>query len=365
MEKLPLVFLTSFFVVLLANPALIKVALLKRLFDEPGDERKIHTRRIPTIGGIMLFGGTIFTYALWYPIPTTTDFQVILEAFNNLKYLVATTIILFFVGIKDDIIGTAPVKKLVAHIIVGMILVLMADVRITSMDGIFGVYTLPYWASIFLSMFTYIVVVNAFNLIDGVDGLAGGVGFIASVLFGCWFIIVGDSELATLSFALGGSLLAFLIFNFQPAKLFMGDSGSLTIGLILCVLAIRVIEYDPTVVEKTILRHVSQPVFAMAVLVYPLIDTLRIFIYRSLKGLSPFSADKNHIHHKLIGLGLKHKGTVIIIYVFNIVVVGAAIVSGLLQPTFSFLLVFFVAAAATQIPFLIAQRKSITKKADA
>lgn len=357
MKILPLVFLTSFFVVLLSTPSLIKVAVLKRLFDEPGDERKLHTRRIPTVGGIMIFAGTIFSFALWLPIESVHDYIELLRSIENFKYIIACILILFFVGIKDDIIGTAPVKKLIAHVIVGMVLVLMADIRLTGLHGIFGITVIPYWASVFLSLFTYIVVVNAFNLIDGVDGLAGGVGMIASLAFGTWFLFSGDIIMATLAFALSGSLLAFLIFNFQPAKIFMGDSGSLSIGLIICVLALKMIEQDTSEL-KNITSDISKPVFAMAVLVYPLFDTLRIFIYRALKGLSPFTADRNHLHHRLIDIGNTHRGTVVWIYFANIMIIALSVITKDLPSSYSFLIVGGAALLIAQIPFFIPKKKN-------
>src|SRR6218665_1916659 len=219
MEFLILVFVTSFFVVLLSTPSLIKVAILKRLFDAPGDTRKLHTRMIPTIGGIIIFAGTVFSYSLWFPSGRLHDPVLVINTMEDYKYIVSTLLVMFFVGVKDDIIGTAPVKKLVAHVLVGMVLVLMANIRIISMHGIFGIEVLPYWASVFLSLFTYIVVVNAFNLIDGVDGLAGGVGFIASSAFGAWFALAGDYAMAALAIALSGSLFGFLFFNFSPSKI--------------------------------------------------------------------------------------------------------------------------------------------------
>lgn len=356
MEILPLVFFTSFFVVLLSTPALIRVALLKRLFDEPDDERKLHGRRIPTIGGVIIFAGTIFAYTLWFPIDTVSEYAQ-LPRVRELQYIIATILILFFVGIKDDIIGTAPVKKLVAHVIVGMILVLMADLRLTGLHGIFGIREIPYWGSVFLSLFTYIVVVNSFNLIDGVDGLAGGVGLIASLAFGVWFLLAGDIIMASLALALSGALLAFLIFNFSPAKIFMGDSGSLTIGLILCVLSLKLVEYDQSMLTGFV-SEISKPVFAMAILTYPLFDTLRIFIYRSLRGLSPFSADRNHIHHKLIDLGLNHTKTVFCIYAYNIIIISLAILTKNLSPSFSFAIVGSGAFFLAQIPFFIKKKKN-------
>jgi UDP-GlcNAc:undecaprenyl-phosphate GlcNAc-1-phosphate transferase len=360
MEFLILVFVTSFFVVLLATPSLIKVAILKRLFDAPGDTRKLHTRMIPTIGGIIIFAGTVFSFSLWFPSQKIHDPIELFNAMNDYKFILSTLLVMFFVGVKDDIIGTAPVKKLVAHVLVGMVLVLMADIRISSLHGIFGIEVIPYWASVFLSLFTYIVVVNAFNLIDGVDGLAGGVGFIASSAFGAWFALAGDPVMAALAFALSGSLLAFLMFNFSPAKIFMGDSGSLTIGLIICILAIKLISYDVGSIHNQFILNVSKPIFAMAVLVYPLVDTLRIFIYRAVRGVSPFSADRNHLHHRLIDIGCSHKGTVIIIYSVNILIIGLTLSLAYTNANYTLMIVAGTALALAQIPFFITKKKNRT-----
>ncbi len=339
MATLILVFLTSFVVVLYSTPALIKVAVLKRLIDAPSEERKIHKRSIPTIGGIIIYAGTLFAYALWYNIDDRIYYDKILQSVNEFKLIIATSLILFFVGVKDDIIGTAPVKKLFAHIVVALILVLMGDIRITGLHGIFGVSDIPYWGSVFLSIFTYVVVVNSFNLIDGVDGLAAGVGFLSCSAFGVWFIYANEFPYAALSFALAGALLGFLIFNFSPARIFMGDSGSLVIGMFVCVLAIKLIEY-PIQQLDSFWVQISKPVFAIAALAYPLMDTLRVFIIRAVKGQSPFNADRNHIHHKLIDCKFSHVKTVLIIYIFSVVTVGAAVLTYYFSvPTYSLLTV--------------------------
>jgi UDP-GlcNAc:undecaprenyl-phosphate/decaprenyl-phosphate GlcNAc-1-phosphate transferase len=364
MAFLIIVFLTSFFVVLLSTPSLIKVAILKRLFDAPGDTRKLHTRMIPTIGGIIIFAGTLFSFSLWFPRDIMHDQNQIVNSFNDYKYIVATLLVMFFVGVKDDIIGTAPVKKLVAHVLVGMVLVLMADIRIFSMHGLFGIDVLPLWTSVFLSLFTYIVIVNAFNLIDGVDGLAGGVGFIAATAFGFWFAFAGDHAMACLAFALSGALFGFLFFNFSPAKIFMGDSGSLTIGLIISILAIKVIGYDVSAIENKFILNISKPIFAMAVLAYPLLDTLRIFIYRAVRGVSPFSADRNHLHHRLLDVGLSHKGTVMTVYIFSVFIVGLLLLlSSLnLDANYTLIIVAITSLTLAQIPFFIAKKKNRTAK---
>ncbi|HRG58916.1 MAG TPA: MraY family glycosyltransferase [Bacteroidia bacterium] len=342
-----LAFITSFLVVIFFTPSLIKVAELKNLTDTPDALRKLHKRSVPTIGGIIIYAGTLFSYALWLPTDDATDF----------KYIVTTTLLMFFVGVKDDIIGTAPMKKLAAHILCALVIVLMANIRIKSLHGIFGLYEIPYWASIFLSLFTMIVIINAFNLIDGVDGLAAGIGFIAAMAFGTWFLLLKDLVMSCMAFALAGSLIAFLYYNFSPAKIFMGDSGSLTIGLIMSILAIKLIEFDRVTMIYP-LTQLTKPVIAIAFLIYPLVDTMRIFIYRMLNGLSPFHADRNHIHHRLQDVGLTHRQTSSLLYSATILVIAVAFLSKDLQPTFSLLAVVGFAAILCLIPFYLMKEKN-------
>lgn len=353
-------FVTAFILVLVITPSLIKVAKLKHLVDEPGESRKIHRRSVPTIGGIVIFAGTIIAYCLWFPSREGWQFGKnydAIGALNEFKYLVACMFILFFVGVKDDIIGVSPIKKLLVHIAVGIILVYVADIRITQFWGLFGIYTIPYWFSIVLSLFVYIVVVNAINLIDGVDGLAAGVGFIASMAFAFWFYKTGDQPLALLAMGLAGSLLGFLIYNFQPAKIFMGDSGSLIIGIILFVLAMKMIELNFAKEQSIAMNYVSKPVLAMAILSYPLIDTLRVFILRASQGRSPFSADKNHIHHKLLSLGFSHRQTAIALYGYTLFIIVLTFLMPPYTPNISFLVVGGIAVISLNSVFLFKNKK--------
>jgi len=334
------------------------VAVLKRLIDTPSEERKIHKRSIPTIGGIIIYAGTLFAFALWYKIDDLKYYDKIFQSVQEFKLIIATSLILFFVGVKDDIIGTAPVKKLFAHIVVALILVLMGDIRITGLHGIFGVFEIPYWGSVFISIFTYVVVVNSFNLIDGVDGLAAGVGFLSCCAFGTWFIYADHYPYAAMAFALAGALAGFLIFNFSPAKIFMGDSGSLVIGMFICVLAIKLIEYPIDQLDSFWVR-VSKPVFAVSALVYPLLDTLRVFIIRAVKGQSPFTADRNHIHHKLLDCKYGHAKTVTIIYIFSVITIGASVLTYYFNtPTYSLITVIMSGIIFLSIVMSLNKKKS-------
>lgn len=358
--------LTSFLVVVFTMPSLIKVARMKHLVDEPSEARKQHTRSVPTIGGIIIFAAIIFTYALWFPeaslmVASDQEYRALYlamgAAFSDLKYLIAAMVLLFFIGVKDDIIGFSPVKKLVGHMVVGYILVVMAGIRITDMHGVFGVYELPDSISIAFSFFVYVVLVNAINLIDGVDGLAAGIGLIAAIAFGFWLIMAGDVSLALLAFVLAGALLGFLIFNSHPARIFMGDSGSLMIGAILAVLAMRVLDHDTSRLPLY-LKQISTPIFVMAVLAYPLVDTLRIFVYRIARGISPFAADRNHIHHRLLAIGLGHRGTTFTLYGYAILVIALSLVTRKWHPNIGLMVLGTTAFVLAMLPFAVPTRKA-------
>lgn len=360
MKEIVLGFISAFLLVIVAMPSLIKVAKLKHLVDEPGEARKLHRKSVPTIGGIMIFAGTILGYCLWFPSQHAYKLGMnydALSALHEFKYLVASMLVLFFLGLKDDIIGVSPSKKLLVHLFVGSILVFMADIRITQFWGLFGLGNIPDYASYLFSMFVYVVIVNAINLIDGVDGLAGGIGFIAAGVFTYWFYETLDLPLALLAAGLGGALLGFLVFNFNPARIFMGDSGSLTIGVVMYVLATKLIEF-PVDKLPAAMHGISKPVLAMAILGYPLVDTIRVFVIRTLQGRSPFSADKNHIHHRLIQLGLNHKQTVLVLYAYSIAIIGLVFLMPANKPNLSFLIVGGVAFLTSQLLFVINTAKS-------
>lgn len=355
MLEIVLPFFTAFLLVLVATPALIKVAKLKHLVDEPGEARKLHRRSVPTLGGIMIFAGTIISYCLWFPSQSSwklgNNYDP-LTALSEFKYVLASMFILFFLGLKDDIIGVSPSKKLLIHVIVGFILVYMADIRLTQFWGLFTVDVLPYSVSLGLSLFIYIVIVNAINLIDGVDGLAAGTGLIASAAFCYWFYRTGDTPLALLAAGLGGSLFGFLFFNWQPAKLFMGDAGSLIIGVVVYVLVMKMIEFPPYRLSAA-MSDVSKPVLAMSILSYPLIDTLRVFIIRMRQGRSPFSADKNHIHHRLLAIGLTHRQVCYALYAYTLFIITLTFITPARTPNMSFMIVGGIAVLLANAIFLI------------
>jgi UDP-GlcNAc:undecaprenyl-phosphate/decaprenyl-phosphate GlcNAc-1-phosphate transferase len=220
----------AFLVTFSAIPIIIRVAEMKHLFDLPDDERKLHMNPIPSLGGIGIFAGFILAMLIAIPVGSV-----------HVQFISAALMVVFFLGLKDDIVVLTPLKKFLGQLVAAAILVFKGGVVIDSMHGFIGIENLPYAFSIAITFFTIIVVTNSFNLIDGVDGLAGSLGLLSSIAFGIYFFIAKEPVYSVMSFSLSGALLAFLIFNISPAKIFMGDTGSLLLGIINSVLVIKFI----------------------------------------------------------------------------------------------------------------------------
>lgn len=324
-----LALVTAFAISIYTIPVLIKVLQERGLTDLPTEERKIHRTPIPTLGGVIIFAATFFSYGLWLNIDDLHLYYQIRNVLTDSKILLSAAMLIFFVGIKDDLIGTAPEKKIIAHFIAAVILIVIGDIRITGFHGVLGVEEIPYWFSFIFSFFVYVGLVNSINLIDGIDGLAGGVSAIFAFCIGVFFLILKDYSLAILSFALCGGLTGFLVYNFSPAKIFMGDSGSLSIGLVTYFLSVSFIEY-PVSEIPTSLIHFSRPLGAISLLIYPITDTLRVFTIRLLSGRSPFLSDKNHLHHHLLNKTHSHSKTSVIIYLFTLLAFAISFTSYIL-----------------------------------
>lgn len=313
-----LAYVTAFWICLYTMPVLIKILQQKGLTDLPTEERKVHAVPVPALGGVIIFAATFFSYGLWLNIDDLYLYYQVRHVLMDSKILLSAAMLVFFIGIKDDLVGTAPEKKIIAHFIAGIILIVIGNVRISGLHGILGIQDIPYWLSFIFSFFVYIGLVNAINLIDGIDGLAGGVSAIFTFCMGILFLILKDNSLSVLSFALCGALSGFLVYNFSPAKIFMGDSGSLSTGLVVYFLSISFIEYPVNDIPVELVTY-SKPVAAMSLLIYPITDTIRVFIIRILKGQSPFMADKNHLHHYLLNKTGSHARVSLIVYLFTIV----------------------------------------------
>jgi UDP-GlcNAc:undecaprenyl-phosphate/decaprenyl-phosphate GlcNAc-1-phosphate transferase len=310
MHTMILGFTTALLVTFLAIPAIILVALKRNLFDKPNN-RSSHERPTPNLGGIGIFGGVFTAIILWTPT----------DQFGQIQYLLAAFVLIFLIGLRDDLLPLTPKKKFLIQFLAAAILVLKADVSVTSIWGILWVYELPYWVSVTLSVLAIVGVVNAFNLIDGINGLAASLALVASITFGAWFFLTNHMAWAVLAFALAGALIAFLKFNITPARIFMGDTGSLFIGMVCIVLAIKFSELNLLLPAGSVWHCASAPVVALSALLLPIYDTLRVFLRRMSQGKSPFHADKTHIHHMMLDCGFSHMQATAILVMLSMVCV--------------------------------------------
>lgn len=347
MPDIILAFITAFTLTYFAIPSIIHIAREKRLMDEPG-ERRSHTVSTPSLGGIGIFAGMIFSIVLWTPF----------NIFGDLQYILCAFIIIFLIGARDDILPMSPLNKLIGEFLAAAILVFKSNVVITSFYGLFGIYELPYWVAVPLSIFTILVIINAFNLIDGINGLSGSIGVLISVTLGAWFFSTIHYDLAVVAFSLAGALIAFLKYNFTPAKIFMGDTGALLVGLVCSILTIKFIDFHRDLPVGNPFRFDAVPAVAVGILILPLFDTLRVFTTRALKGRSPFYPDRTHIHHLLIDRGLSHMqatGVLVVVNILFIVMVFSLQSLG----TFKLLLLTFgVAAVLSAWLYFSVQKKN-------
>lgn len=300
--RLILVFFLSGALSFFSIPVILKISKKKNLMDIPG-ERSSHDTKIPNLGGIALF------YSIGICAPIFAH-----ELFETYKFLFASLVILLYIGIMDDIMDIKPHNKLFAQIIVAILMVVGSDVRLKNLFGLLGIYELTYVFSVLISIFAFIILINAFNLIDGIDGLAGTFSIISCVIYGLGYFHLGEYNypMVSLCVIIIGALLGFLYYNLTnnpERKIFMGDTGSMSIGFLLVFTTFYFIDLFDYNDNPNIPNYylATAPVLAFSAIIVPIIDTLSVIIIRLLNKQSPLKADKNHIHHKLLNLGLTHK----------------------------------------------------------
>ena len=333
--------LTSFTITFFIIPKVILFAQRFRLSDRAG-ERASHEGSVPIFGGLAIFIGIIISLLFW------TDF-------SNILFFIISLLIVFFVGIVDDLLGLSPYKKLIGQTIAILIVIYSGSIQIDNMHGVLLVYDLSLFFSTLFTLFVVIVITNGFNLIDGVDGLASGIGVISSLFFGLIAFIMNQTDMAIIAFSLMGSLMAFLRYNFNPAKIFMGDTGSLVVGMILLVLAINLIQHGFS--YDTINYENKGPLMAIVFLSLPLFDSLRVFIVRASKGIGPLSAGRDHIHHALLDLGLGHKKTAIILYLISLLLIIISCFLIDMNLNLAILILSTISYILLIIPFYLLRRK--------
>lgn len=303
---------TAFLIAFITLPVIIKFFLDKNLVDVPG-RRKIHKKITPSMGGVAIFIGFLVASLIWM------DFSY----WNTLRFVLASLFIVFILGVRDDIVPFRALHKLYVQII-AVVILLFSGVQIGSFYGLFGIGEIPEVISYILTGFVVILITNSFNLIDGLDGLAGSIGLSALTAFGVWFYFADETIFALLCFAMIGGILAFLVFNWEPSEIFMGDTGAMVIGMLLALLVIHFMSINDSLPIDHPAKYNATIATGVCFIIIPLADTLRIIILRTLRGQSPFSPDKSHIHHAIMRLGTSHSRTALILASVNMLFIFAA-----------------------------------------
>jgi UDP-N-acetylmuramyl pentapeptide phosphotransferase/UDP-N-acetylglucosamine-1-phosphate transferase len=291
-------YLVSFFIL----PILIATLRKMNIGDLPGG-RKIHKKFIPSMGGIGFVLAAFAAIAIWswqFPLP-------------DIRYLMAAISLMFLVGLRDDMVELKATHKLVGELAAVLMVVVFSDIRIKDLHGFLGVGELNLFLSYGFSAFVLLVLTNSFNLIDGLDGLAGTSGSLILAVLGFWFYMQGLESYALIAFTFLGGVLAFLFFNWYPAKIFMGDTGSLTLGFVLGALIIAFMETNAALPDDAAWKF--EPVFSAGIvlMIFPLYDMARIFARRIRRGKGPMTPDKSHVHHFMMRMGLNHSQVTLIL----------------------------------------------------
>lgn len=301
-------FSVAFILCMIFIPYIIEISKKRNLFDAP-NIRKIHKMKISRLGGVGIFLSFIISLV---------GISWLYRFDDQLLFLGLSVLILFITGVIDDLKNIRANIKFLIQIFAALILA-FGGFRLESLYGFLGIYELPIISQYILSVVIIVGVTNAFNLIDGIDGLAGGVGLVNFVSLGLIFLYINNISYAIISFAIAGSILAFLFYNFNPAKIFMGDAGSLVLGFMMVALGLFVIKNSHGVINAFSISNAH--ILVGGILLIPVIDTVRVMSQRILRKQSPFVADQNHMHHLLLKRGFTHKEIVLIIAGSNVLVI--------------------------------------------
>lgn len=311
-----LIGLISFAFGLIGMPIVIRIAKAKGFVVRP-NKRMSHEGEIPNIGGLNICFSFLLTYMLF-------EF----DQMSQSQFFLIGLFAIMAVGFIDDVLILTPMAKLFGETLASIALIGFADIRITHLHGIFGIQEIGIIPSYILSLFVLIAIINAVNLIDGIDGLASGLGMLYCLFFALYFYLVGEKSWSILGICMIGALAVFFLYNVfgRKEKIFMGDSGSLLLGYLLTAFVFRFCEINAYHLVPENYHVNAAPAVAICVLTVPIFDTIRVCLTRIKQHRSPFQPDKNHIHHLLLRTGLNHLQTTGVLLSVSVLFIGLAII---------------------------------------
>jgi len=295
-------------------PVVVRVAKAKGFVVRP-NKRMSHEGAIPNIGGLNICFSFMLTYLIFNPVE------------NNHFFLIGLFAIMV-IGFIDDVLVLRPLAKLLGEGLAGIALIGFEDLRITHLHGLFGIEEIGIIPSYLISMFILLAIINAINLIDGIDGLASGLGILYCLFFAFYFSLSGETEWSYIAIEMIGVLIVFFIYNVfgKREKIFMGDSGSLLLGYLLTAFVFHFCEINAYHIVPETMHMNAAPAVAICVLTVPIFDTIRVSITRIKKHKSPFEPDKNHIHHLLLRTGLNHIQTTSVLLSVSLLFIALGII---------------------------------------
>lgn len=308
--------LVSCIVSMYAVRKVLFITTRNEIYDTPDETRKIKGAKIPSLGGIGIFTGFMVVSAFY-----------MYDGIANWRYVIASIVILFFTGIYDDLANMRPSKKLLAQLLASGITMYFADVQSAALLHIIGI-DIPQWLYLGILTFSCAFFINAFNFIDGIDALACALAILYTAALGVMFVGLQATAAACICFSLAGATLGLLYYNRSPAKIYMGDTGSMLLGFMIFVLSALLLKLYAGSVNGPLHQYVptysGATIIVLALLTFPVFDALRVFFYRASKGKSPLVADRAHMHYYLIDAGFTHPQSVAIIMGINVLLIGLA-----------------------------------------
>ena len=292
-----------FFIALLLvgwiHPRLVKIALLKNIVDNP-DARKLQRTPVPVLGGVAVFFGVVIAIGCMSSVVDCSGLPVVIMAMMAMLYT----------GTMDDILSLSPGLRFVIEIVVVLLLIFVGGYCIDDFHGLWNIGRFSYWYAVPLTVVAAVGIINAINLVDGVNGLSSGYCIMACLIFGTLFFLSGEESMTILAVVSVGALIPFFLHNVfgKTSKMFIGDGGTLVMGVVMSVFVIEILQ-NGSRAAAYVDPNVGLVPFTLAVLSVPVFDTLRVMSTRILKGTSPFRPDKTHLHHMFIDLGCSHVAT--------------------------------------------------------
>ena len=304
-------FFTALLLVGWIHPRLVKIALLKNIVDNP-DARKLQRTPVPVLGGVAVFFGVVIAIGCMSSVVDCSGLPVVIMAMMAMLYT----------GTMDDILSLSPGLRFVIEIVVVLLLIFVGGYCIDDFQGVWNIGRFSYWCAVPLTVVAAVGIINAINLVDGVNGLSSGYCIMACLIFGTLFFLAGEAPMTILAAVSVGALIPFFLHNVfgKTSKMFIGDGGTLVMGVVMSVFVIAILQ-NGSRVAAYVNPNVGLVPFTLAVLSVPVFDTLRVMSTRILKGTSPFRPDKTHLHHMFIDLGCSHVATTLAILGVNMFVV--------------------------------------------